>query len=200
MSKTRVNLFSPELLPAKLRLSFAKTVSLSLLLVLLGAVALILGWWQQQTLQQQLQTVQQQNAALEQQKTALQQALAKHQPDSLLQQQVTQLTQEHQLKSLLLTELDKREQFKSVGFTDMLQELAQVADGSIWLSHIQFEPPKLLFEGYTLKPENVPHWVARLSHTDSFQGKAFASMTMNRGEHQPLAFKLTTDSKEADKK
>lgn len=199
MSKTRINLYSAELLPAKLRLSFARTLLFSLGLLLLGGVFLAFGWWQQQQVNQQLQTLQQQNATLEQQKNSLQQALSKHQPDAALQAKLSQMTQELQLKTLLLTELAKREQFKSSGFTNMLEELAKVADGSVWLSHIHLAPQNLLFEGYTLKPENVPNWVVRLSDTESFKGKAFASMTMNRGEQQPLAFRLTTAAKEAEK-
>jgi Tfp pilus assembly protein PilN len=199
MSKTRVNLFSAELLPAKLRLSFARTIIISLVLLLLGGGILISIWWQQQQINQRLQTVQQQNNVLEQQKDSLQQALAKHQPAVTLQAKVSQMTQEQQLKTLLLNELTKREQFKSSGFTNMLQELAAVADGSVWLSHIRLAPESLLFEGYTLKPENVPNWVVRLGDTDSFKGKAFAAMTMNRGEQPPLAFRLTTAAPEAEK-
>ncbi|MFQ6371865.1 PilN domain-containing protein [Shewanella sp. YIC-542] len=194
MSKTRVNLYSVALLPVRQRLSFARMSAVAGALLLLGLALMGLEHWQSQQLDDQLQAAIAQNQALEQQLGSLQQALQQHQPDAALQQKLSQLTQEQQLKTLLLTELGKRDQFKSSGFSQMLQDLATVADGNVWLSHVRLEPQQLLFEGYAQQAAHVPHWVERLSHTDSFRGKAFASMMMNRGTQQPLAFTLTTET------
>lgn len=197
MNKTRINLFTTALLPPKQRLTL-KTLGLSgALLVLLGGICIaVMSYLDSQLKAEVAQTkvlLNSQQAQLEQ----LQAKLQQHQPDAALQAEVTQQQQELQLKTLLLNELAQREQLKSVGFTEKLQELAKVSNGNIWLTHLHFDEQKIVFEGYGSSPEAVPDWIARLSLTQSYRGKAFASMTMAREEGKPLAFKLTTEAEES---
>ncbi|QSX33249.1 PilN domain-containing protein [Shewanella avicenniae] len=199
MSKTRVNLFSASLLPPKQRLTFTRLAALFGLIILLGAAANGLLWYQNQQLQTQLAQLRTQTQTAEQQRDGLQLKLQQHQADAALQAQVTEQQQELRLKTLLLHELKQREQLKSVGFTEKLQELADVSDGKIWLTRLRFDEQALRFEGYSDKPAEVPAWIGRLSQTESFKGKSFASMTMERGEQQPLAFVLTSELGEATK-
>ncbi|MCH1918117.1 PilN domain-containing protein [Shewanella sp. A3A] len=197
MTKTRINLFSSALLPPKQRLTL-KTLGLSgALILLLGGASLgVISYLHGQLQAQVAQTktlLNSQQSQLEQ----LQAQLQRHQPDTSLQAEVTLQQQELRLKTLLLNELSQREQLKSVGFTEKLQELAKVSNGNIWLTHLHFDEQKIVFEGYGSSPEAVPDWIARLSLTQSYRGKAFASMTMAREEGKPLAFKLTTEAEES---
>ncbi|WP_417760927.1 PilN domain-containing protein [Shewanella sp.] len=198
MSKTRINLFNHTLLPPKQRLTL-KTLGLaSAAILLLGGVAIgLMGYFNGQ-LQADAAQTKAQLASQQTQLAQLQKQLQQHQPNPALQAEVKLQQQELQLKSLLLNELAQREQLKSVGFTEKLQELAKVSNGNIWLTHLHFDEQKMVFEGYGSSPEAVPDWIARLSLTQSYRGKAFASMTMAREEGKPLAFKLTTEAEEKD--
>ncbi|KFZ37812.1 hypothetical protein HR45_08120 [Shewanella mangrovi] len=196
MSKTRVNLFTPNLLPAKQRLTLMSVVILSGLILLLGALANAVLWYQNQSAKQHYAQLRAQIHTAEVQRDQLQQQLQQHQPTAALQAEVTKQQQELQLKTLLLSELAQREQLKSVGFTEKLQELATVSDGKIWLTRLRFDEQHLRFEGYSDTPAEVPAWIGRLSQTASFKGKSFASMTMARDQQHPLAFILTSEAEE----
>jgi hypothetical protein len=70
-----------------------------------------------------------------------------------------------------------------------------VADSSVWLSHITIEQQnndaqRIEFEGYGRHPQSIPLWIDKLKTTSTLKGYAFSAMTMDRGEAQPLAFKL----------
>lgn len=200
MTKTRVNLFTDTLLPPKQRLTLNSLGLICVLILVVGGGALAMLWWQNNVVQTALMSAKQQLKNRQQQLSQLQQQLQQHQPAASLQAAVTKQQQELQLKTLLLNELAQREQLKSVGFTEKLQELAQVTSSDIWLTHLRFDEQQMLFEGYSHTPANVPEWIGALSNTQSFKGKAFASMTMAREDDKPLAFKLTTEPAEEPNK
>ncbi|MBO2562654.1 PilN domain-containing protein [Shewanella algae] len=196
MSKTRINLYSSSLLPPRLRLSFVRLLVIAGVFLLLGLSLIGLGWWQQTQVSRQLLEVESQRQALESQKQQLEAELAKRQPSAELVIELERRTQERELKGLLLTELGQRERMTSKGFAPVLQELAQVSDGSVWLSRIKLEEDKLEFEGFGQYPQSLPRWIDRLKQTESLRGRSFASMTMAREPGQPLAFVLTSEARE----
>lgn len=199
MSKTRINLYSSSLLPPRLRLSFTRLQAVAGVLLLLGGVLIGLGWWQQQSLAKQLVEINAQRQQLDVEKQQLEAQLAKRQPSAELVIELERRTQERELKRMLLTELGQRERMTSKGFAPVLQELAQVSDGSVWLSRIKLEDDLLEFEGFGQYPQSLPRWIDKLKQTESLRGRSFASMTMAREPGQPLGFILTSNAPEVKK-
>ncbi|MCL1142089.1 PilN domain-containing protein [Shewanella gaetbuli] len=199
MIKSRVNLYSAALLPPKQRLHFkALTMAVVGLMMLSGLVYGLSALQLSQT-QDELKVLNQQKSTLTSQKDELEIQVSKRMANPELVAKVAREEQRLTLKRLLKDELNNRTALISQGYSPLLTELAMVADNSIWLSRIHLNEQHIEFEGFGLQPSSVPRWVDRLKMADTLKGYAFASMTMDRGEDQPLAFKLTSapDTKEA---
>lgn len=104
------------------------------------------------------------------------------------------IAQQIEFKLILLGELNQREELTSSGYSALMKDLAQVANNSLWLSRFQVESDDFVFEGFTSTPHSVPLWIDRLKMTETLKEQRFASMTMSRGENQPLLFTLTSIS------
>lgn len=197
MIKTKVNLYSATLLPPKQRLNFL-TLSVSVA-VLLGLTVLlyVVESYQFNELQHQASQAAQKNNRLVEQKDNLEAQVAQRVPDQDLVTRVELEEQRLTLKRLLKAELENRTALISQGYSPMLTDLAAVADANVWLSRIYFNEQQIEFEGFGQQPSSIPRWIERLKTADTLKGFAFAAMTMDRGENQPLAFKLT--SVQADK-
>ncbi|MGI2170280.1 PilN domain-containing protein [Shewanella sp. MF05960] len=202
MIKTSVNLYTADLLPQQQRLTFTRLAVTLLLLFGLCIAFYGVGSWQQN----QLHAVQQQASndkdQLTAQKTQLEAQIAARKPDSALVAQVELEEQRLDLKIRLKDELGQRKNLISQGYSPMLTDLAAVADANVWLSHISISqqdnaPQRIEFEGYGRYPQSIPLWIDRLKNTSTLKGYAFSAMTMDRGDDQPLMFKLTSQT--ADK-
>ena len=148
-------------------------------------------------LQHQASQAAQKNNRLVEQKDNLEAQVAQRVPDQDLVTRVELEEQRLTLKRLLKAELENRTALISQGYSPMLTDLAAVADANVWLSRIYFNEQQIEFEGFGQQPSSIPRWIERLKTADTLKGFAFAAMTMDRGENQPLAFKLT--SVQADK-
>ena len=197
MIKYRVNLYTPSLLPPKQKLTFARLGTYALSVVLLLVVCMSYSYWQVTSLRQELQLVTQKKQQLDTQKQTLEAELAARKADPALVERVDLVTQQLELKQLLMQELSLRASLTSRGFAPVLNDLAVVADGSVWLSHIVINEQDFMFEGFAEHPQSIPLWVDKLKTTHTLKGQAFSSMSMDRGEDKPLAFTLKSNSKEA---
>ncbi|SUI92637.1 fimbrial assembly protein [Shewanella morhuae] len=197
MIKYRVNLYTPSLLPPKQKLTFARLGTYALSVVLLLVVCMSYSYWQVSSLRQELQLVTQKKQQLDTQKQTLEAELAARKADPALVERVDLVTQQLELKQLLMQELSLRASLTSRGFAPVLNDLAVVADGSVWLSHIVINEQDFMFEGFAEHPQSIPLWVDKLKTTHTLKGQAFSSMSMDRGEDKPLAFTLKSNSKEA---
>ncbi|WP_394203825.1 PilN domain-containing protein [Shewanella waksmanii] len=192
--KLRVNLLNASLLPKQLRLSFQRLAVGSMVFLGVFLLAILIAWQSVSGLQADRAKLERTKRDFDQQKSQLEAQLAARQPDSKLVDTVDLKGQQLELKRMLLKELSQREALTSKGYSMLLTDLASVADSSIWLSRIRVDEDKYVFEGYSADPSGVPRWVERLRTTETLKGHAFASMTMSRGEGQPLAFTLTSDA------
>ncbi|GIU12679.1 fimbrial assembly protein [Shewanella morhuae] len=197
MIKYRVNLYTPSLLPPKQKLTFARLGAYALSVLLLLVVCMSYSYWQVSSLRQELQLVTQKKQQLDTQKQTLEAELAARKADPALVERVDLVTQQLELKQLLMQELSLRASLTSRGFAPVLNDLAVVADGSVWLSHIVINEQDFMFEGFAEHPQSIPLWVDKLKTTHTLKGQAFSSMSMDRGEDKPLAFTLKSNSKEA---
>ncbi|GGB62860.1 fimbrial assembly protein [Shewanella inventionis] len=197
MIKTSVNLYSDNLLPIQQRLTLTRLMSVLGLFVVIFIVLYGVVMWQQQQLQAKQQQASHDNVQLNDQKIALEAQIAARKPDSALVAQVELEEQRLELKIRLKDELSQRQNLISKGYSPMLTDLASVADANVWLSHISIVqqdngPQRVEFEGYGRNPQSVPLWIDKLKNTETLKGYAFSAMTMDRGDDQPLMFKLTS--------
>ncbi|NKF52337.1 fimbrial assembly protein [Shewanella sp. WXL01] len=192
MTKQTVNLYSSHLLPPKLRLSFKRLMVTSAVMVV---VALFIGMglaWQSSQRNNEIIAAQAQKSTFDLKKQQLEAQIAARQPDAALVAKVELEQKRLELKQLLKGELSARRSEVSMGYSPLLMDLAKVSDSSVWLSRIQVNDGKYEFEGYGSTAQSIPMWVEKLKGTETLKGYSFASMTMNRGEDKPLAFKLTS--------
>lgn len=192
MNKTRVNLYSASLLPPKQRLTFSRLVVAVVAVVGLSALLYGFSWYQVNQLKDQQRQASITKAQQSQLKEQLETQIAQRMPNNELVAQVELQSQRLELKKLLKDELAQRTALISQGYSPILTDLASVSDGSVWLSRIYFNQQHIEFEGFGQQPYSIPLWIERLKTADTLKGFAFAAMTMDRGEDQPLAFKLTS--------
>lgn len=195
MIKTSVNLYSADLLPKKQTLTFSRML-LALAIFIVGSAVLYgVGKWDTDELQMLSQQENSNKNSLTEQKKQLEQQIAARKPDADLVAKVELEQQRLTLKKLLKNELSQRDMLISKGYSPLLTDLAVIADANVWLSHITIEQQKvdsqrIEFEGYGRNPQSIPLWVDKLKASTTLKGYAFSAMTMDRGEGQPLAFKL----------
>ncbi|WOT04802.1 PilN domain-containing protein [Shewanella youngdeokensis] len=197
--KLRVNLYSESLFPAKLRLSFLRLTQTLAGIVAVLIIGIALAYTLVSNLEADKAKLQQTKNALNSQKAQLEAEISKRKPSAALVAEVELKAQQLELKQLLMGKLSKQEALTSFGYSPLLTDLASVADSSLWLNRIQVVENSYIFEGYTTNPQSVPNWIDRLKTTTTLKGHAFASMTMNLGADQPLAFKLTSNEEVATK-
>ncbi|WP_299805412.1 PilN domain-containing protein [uncultured Shewanella sp.] len=197
--KLRVNLYSDTLFPPELRLSFLRLNQAMLVIAvgLLCASALVFAL--NTSLESDKTQLVQAKQALDAEKKDLEAALAKRGPSEALVDEVNLKAQQLELKQQLFGKLSQQEVLTSYGYSPLMTDLASVADSSLWLERIQVNEKSFVFEGFTSSPKSVPLWIERLKTTTTLKGHAFATMTMNLGENQPLAFKLTSAATPTDK-
>ncbi|MGS0682721.1 PilN domain-containing protein [Shewanella sp. 125m-7] len=192
--KLRVNLYSDTLFPPELGLSFLRLnqAMLAVVVVLLLSSAAVYAL--NSSLESDKTMLLQDKQRLDSDKKNLETALAKRGPSEALVAEVNLKAQQLELKQKLFSKLSQQEILTSYGYSPLMTDLASVANSSIWLTRIQVNEKNYMFEGFTSSPESVPLWIERLKTTTTLKGHAFATMTMNLGENQPLAFKLTSDA------
>ena len=190
--KLRVNLYTASLLPPALRLSFARLSQLALGLLVLMLVANSLAYFNLNSLEADKAKLLEDKRAFDQQKAQLEQAIAQRSASA----EVDLLSQQVELKRLLLGELSQVENLTSKGYSPLLTGLAQVTDDQLWLSRIQVKQDQFVFEGFSAVPNAVPLWLARLQGVEPLKGQAFSTLTMNRGDLQPLGFVLRSQRDE----
>ncbi|ABZ78396.1 fimbrial assembly family protein [Shewanella halifaxensis HAW-EB4] len=192
--KLRVNLYSDSLFPPELRLSFLKLSQVMLIVVVVLLLSSVAVFALNSSLESDKTQLMQDKQRLDSDKKDLEAALAKRGPSKALVAEVELKAQQLELKQKLFGKLSQQEVLTSYGYSPLMTDLASVADSSIWLNRIQVNEKSYIFEGFTSSPESVPLWIERLKTTTTLKGHAFATMTMNLGENQPLAFKLTSDA------
>ncbi|AZG71829.1 fimbrial assembly protein [Shewanella livingstonensis] len=195
MIKTGVNLYSLDLLPKKQRLTFLRMMLALAFFTVCSALLYAAGFWHANELQTLSQQASSDKNRLNNQKVQLEQSIAERKPNADLVAKVELEQQRLDLKKMLKDELSQRNTLISQGYSPMLTDLAAVADSSVWLSHITIEQQnsdiqRIEFEGYGRNPQSIPLWIDKLKTTSTLKGYAFSAMTMDRGEAQPLAFKL----------
>lgn len=198
--KKRVNLYSDSLLPKEQRLSFKRLTQALSLLVFIFVVSSTAIYVLVLDLEAEKSELTKQQRQLDSEKKSLESAIAQRSPDARLVDRVELLSQQVELKQMLIGELSQREALTSHGYSLLFTDLARVANSNIWLNRIRVEENSYIFEGFSSAPNSVPLWVERLKTTETLKGHAFATMSMSRGEDKPLGFTLTSKAETEEAK
>jgi Tfp pilus assembly protein PilN len=200
MMKSRINLYSASLLPPKLRLTFTRLSLALAATVLLSLMFAAFLTWESQNLMAQIYLTQSQADELNDEKARLEREIAARKPSQNLVDKFQLAEQRLRLKQGLKGELLQRNAVVNPGYSQLLTELASVSDSSSWLSRISVREGVYEFEGFGQTPQSIPQWIERLKSSQILTGYAFSSMTLDRGEGSPLAFKLSSKLVDSDDK
>jgi Tfp pilus assembly protein PilN len=190
--KNRVNLYHPEFHP-KLRL-----LTLSLVVLSWAFTALIFGSLHFYLASEQ-QGFKSKIAKIEQNKQQqiilvkeLQSAVDNIKVDPKLLEQVQKKQQLIALKKRVLNELAAQEELKSIGFSNLMLELASHHHKGLWLTHINLDGMSVVIEGAATDSAIVPKWLSSLGQIDYFRGQEFANTRLYRDSEQQLNFFIST--------
>ena len=191
--KYRINLFPSELEP---KLDLFTLNFVMVLWLLTGLVIAVAIHHSQQTFiatQASTQKVQQEHANRKTMFSTLKNARDNRVQNPELLAEEKKLSGEEKAKSLLLNELQGREQLKNQGFSVLMRDLSKQHINEIWLTQISIEETRMRIEGGALDSSKVPFWVNQLRQSEYFAGRNFAGARMYRNEEDNLTFVLSSD-------
>ncbi|RKF21381.1 hypothetical protein DBZ36_01645 [Alginatibacterium sediminis] len=192
--KTRINLYLDEFKPKTQPVSLGQTVLLWVLLLVVLVSMTWLNSLETKSLDQQTLLVRENLANEQGIQKELQVQVAKRRIDPDLELQVEQLSADLALKQ----ELSKRlsgNSFANGGFSELMQELADIDEPQLWLNAIDIRGQALQLRGLTLSADIVPRWIGRFSQHPSLGNKSFHSMLIERDQEQTdlLHFQLSSE-------
>ena len=190
--KLSVNLYSASLLPKKLRLSFFRLTLVVIILPCIAALYSAMSFMTQQKLEAQLNTATLQQQHLMNEQDALKQRLELHKPAADLVYQLAKTKTKLELTRQLSFKVSNTEQHQSQSYQALLEDLAQTADGSIWLTNIDVDGQHINLTGETQKAAAVPAWIKRLSGTESLADVSFNQLLINREQNNVLHFRINS--------
>ena len=191
--KYRVNLFPPELEP---KLDLFTLNFVMVLWLITGLVVAAATHYSQQVLtetQTATKKIQQEHANRKTLFDTLKTARDTRAQNPVLLAEQKDLNSEQRAKSLLLNELQGREQLKNQGFSVLMRDLSEQHIAEIWLTQISIEEARVRIEGGSLDSSKVPFWVSQLRQSEYFSGRDFAGARMYRNEEDELTFVLSSD-------
>ncbi len=186
--KRRVNLYSPALLPARMRLTLPR-----LLLATAALVLLTLLWGVQldreaARLAQQRLAAQAEEQRLGAELAALSAQVRAHQPRPELTAAVAQAEARLQGLGRLAEVLDRDALLTQPGFSNLMQDLAQSSDNQVWLEQFELAEQRIRLSGQARRAAAVPAWLERLGQQPSLQGRALSEMSIEGEAGQPVRF------------
>ncbi len=194
--KLSVNLYSVDLLPVKLRLSFLRL--LSVLVTVPCAAALYSGfaYVQQQGLTAELNQADLNLQHLTGEQASLKQKLDQHKPAADMVQRLEHQRTKLRLTQQLLAKAGVSEHRQSGSYQALLTDLAQAADGSTWLTGIEVDGDSVSLSGETQNAAAVPAWIKRLSRTASLADAGFEQLIISRDQNDLLRFEVNSQTRD----
>ncbi|RYV03461.1 hypothetical protein SOPP22_04135 [Shewanella sp. OPT22] len=190
--KLSINLYSSELLPKKLRLSFARLIAALVLVPLISGLYFVVNYIEKVDVQSQIVHANQLKQQLTQKQDTLKKQLELHKPTKALLDEVAISRQRLELTQKLISKVGNSDQFQSKSYQVLLEDLAATADGSTWLTHIIVEDQKVDLTGETQQAAAVPAWIKRLGKTSALAGVSFNQLIVNRNRDNVLQFQINS--------
>ena len=192
--KNRVNLYHPEFHP-RLRLLTLTIVIFSWLLTILFCSLLYFYLkYEQQGFRSEIVKIEQKN---QQQKIIINEyksAVDNLKVDPKLIIQVEKKQQSIRHKNNVLNKLAGQKDLKSIGFANLMIDLANHSPSGLWLTRINLDGINVIMEGAAADSAIIPKWLNSLGQTDYFEGQEFANTRLYRDSEQQLIFVVSTGS------
>ncbi|MBM7073086.1 PilN domain-containing protein [Shewanella sp. 202IG2-18] len=192
--KLSINLYSSELLPKKLKLSFARLTAALVLVPLISGLYFVVNYIEKVEVQSQIAHANQLKQQLTQKQDTLKKQLELHKPTQALLGEVANTRQRLELTQKLISNVGNSDQFQSKSYQVLLEDLAATADGSTWLTHIIVEGKKVNLTGQTQQAAAVPAWIKRLGKTSALAGVSFNQLLVSRNQDNVLQFQINSQS------
>ncbi|HAS62969.1 MAG TPA: MSHA biogenesis protein MshI [Vibrio sp.] len=193
-----INLYPQHLQPKVERFTLNNVAIFSA--ILFGTFLTVYGYstWQNTLLTQQLSVIKSQENEFNQQLSSLNQRLAKHRPSPEKVHAVARLKEEIRSKQDSLAAVSKYDGQQQVGYSGVMQSLAQLGRNDISLSSIQMDADNLDIKGMARDPQAIPNWVNQFKNEINLVGRSFEKLRIARNEQNVLTFELRTKEKETE--
>jgi Tfp pilus assembly protein PilN len=190
--KNRVNLYHPEFHP-QLRLLTLTIVILSWgLSILFCSLVYFYLTSEQQDFKSEMAKIEQNKQQQQILINELQHAVDNLNVDPKLLKQVEKNQQLIGHKKDVLNKLAGQEDLKSIGFANLMIDLASHNPTGLWLTRINLDGMNVVMEGAATDSAIVPKWLNSLGQTDYFKGQEFANTRLYRDANQQLMFVIST--------
>ena len=112
--------------------------------------------------------------------------------DPNLLEKVKEKQQLIRLKERVLNKLAGQEDLKSIGFSQLMIELASYNQSGLWLNHINLNGMSVMLKGAATDSASVPKWLNSLGQIDYFKGQEFSDTRLYRDSDEQLNFVIST--------
>lgn len=85
-----------------------------------------------------------------------------------------------------------------MGYSGVMQSLAQLGRNDISLSSIQMDADNLDIKGMARDPQAIPNWVNQFKSEINLVGRSFEKLRIARNEQNVLTFELRTKEEETE--
>jgi len=185
-----INFYQDHLKPKK------ELISLSSVTAVWGGVAVIMlcafAFFQFQNMQlkEQISIANQRNAELTLQSAELSNKRAKHLPSPNKLAAVARLKKELEYKQASLAAIGKYDDALQVGYSGVLDGLANLARNDISLSEITVSDSVLDVKGIARDANAIPNWIAQFKNEVNLTGRSFEQLDIGRDEQDIVTFEL----------
>ncbi|EOW2078774.1 MSHA biogenesis protein MshI [Vibrio mimicus] len=187
-----INFYQDHLKPKREKFTLA---NLLLAWLALSAV-LLLGYagagYQNYVVNHQWQELQTQNQSLTEQATDLRQQVASHLPSAGKVVAIERLKKEIAAKQQALQAIGQFDAAQQVGYSGVLNSLAQLARNDISLSSIALDAVQLNVQGLARDPAAIPNWINQFKQELHLVGRTFEQLKIGRNEQDMITFELNT--------
>ncbi|WP_434566560.1 MSHA biogenesis protein MshI [Vibrio chagasii] len=187
-----VNLYPEHLKPKKEYFTLANVAASW------GVVgALLLGSYfvmnyQASNLDVELTVLQQDSSQLNKQLNQLNSKLTQHKPSPDKVAAVERLKRETQAKKEALKAVGQYDESQQVGYSGVMNSLAQLGRNDISLSHIYMTHDTLDMSGLARNANVVPNWIGQFKNELNLVGRSFEKLKIGRNDQDVVTFELST--------
>lgn len=185
-----INFYQQQLKPKKELLTLNSIVSVWGAVAAIMLLVFALFQFQVMELNQQVMTANQLNSQLSTQADELKQKQAKHVPSAEKLAAVERLKKDIASKQASLEAISQFDAEQQVGYSGVMDSLAQLARSDISLSSIDINNSALDVKGYARDANVVPSWIAQFKQQISLMGRSFEQLSIGRDEQDVVTFEL----------
>ena len=195
-SDSVLNLYRDSILPLKQRMTLSNlAISWGVLIVI------FMGWFgfNQWEITEQQKQLDQQSSMLAAEQAQLSQIEGKIKSMLVDPTKVTEsekLSAELAIKESVLKAIYKHDDSLKVGYAELLNQLADAANGEISLQHIYVAGKVMDLNGIARNPDAVPRWVGLFNGYSSLMNRRFQMMSLGRNEKNVVTFNLQAINKQ----